>query len=273
MICHAYNLQCPTLLLLLYTYVLSTLIIIRWEIKKAAEGMAYVPPNPNDINDNGKLYIQLEWGIGVFDVPMIDSIAASADSKGALSFFESKFSATSSLSLASMRTSTEEEEQIPVLKPQYSLNLKLMTRGLDIDDIHVSSMQYFEDILYILFDNARVIRGYNLRTGDMVSDIKVPKVSSDGEFDKQWEGMFFERIGTTKRDNSDNSSIRGISSSSAIDKGSIVKLHMTLDTPPEVWTFKMTEDMKVSQTSAYDESMTGDVTSSVFQFPECAAAV
>ena len=200
------------------------------------EAIAYEPPtNEND----GKLYISLHSSIGVYEVPSIDE--------------------TGDMDTFSSENTTSAEENI-LLQSQYTLNRKLLVRGLSKNlDKKISSMQYFENVLYILFDNARTIRGYNLQTGEIITDMKVPKVSADGEFDRQWEGMFFERIKVKNKDG-DSQNIRG---SNADD--SIVKLHMTLDTPPEIWTFTLTESKRTH--------LQTDLHSSVFAFPKCAAAV
>jgi len=131
------------------------------------------------------------------------------------------------------------------LNPLYHLNEKLMYD--DNADGKIGAMQIFEGILYVLYDNALIIRGFDLTSGVVVSDIKLPRVGySDGKFDKQWEGMFMERV--TNASSTDlstefpvTSGLRGTaaaSSSSSAGQDQIV-MHLTLDSPPEIWTFAM----------------------------------
>ena len=130
------------------------------------------------------------------------------------------------------------------LYPLYHLNEKLM---YDDSDGKIGAMQIFEGILYVMYDNARIIRGFNLTSGVIVSDIKLPRVGySKGKFDKQWEGMHMERVTNASRTSlstefSVTGSLRGTAaSSSSISAGEDqIIMHLTLDSPPEIWTFAM----------------------------------
>ena len=116
--------------------------------------------------------------------------------------------------------------------PLYQLNAAILSSGIQLAP-KISALTYFEDILYVLHDNARVVRGWDIATATMVSEWITPRVG--GEFDKQWEGLAFQR-------RSDSS----------------VVVHMTLDTPPQIWSFAMQESVVSGKT--------------VLSFPSCAQA-
>ena len=141
------------------------------------------------------------------------------------------------------------------LSPLYHLNEKLMGDGLP--NTNIGAMQVFEDVLYELYDNARAIRGFDLTTGAMTSEMTLPRVGrSNGALDKQFEGMFLERR-VHASSLSSRSLLRGSSSGDDNDQ---ILLHLALDTPPEVCTFVMKEEE--------DHEASG----TMYSFPQCAAA-
>lgn len=85
---------------------------------------------------------------------------------------------------------------------------------LDVDT-KVSAMQFFDGILYLLFDNAQVIRAFD-HFGNMIQETKLPIPVKN--FEKQWEGMRFQR------------------------KNGDLILHLALDTPPQIWSIKLEEN-------------------------------
>ena len=103
------------------------------------------------------------------------------------------------------------------------INRKLVVKGLN--DEKVGSMQFFEGRLYVLFDNARVIRVFNPETGEITQDIPLPIAEVGAE--KEWEGMRLQRIKTEAA-----SHLRGTNDS-------IVLLHLTLDSPAQIWTIRL----------------------------------
>jgi hypothetical protein len=135
------------------------------------------------------------------------------------------------------------------LFPMYHLNEKLMMD--DGQDVKIGALQIFEGSLYVLYDNARVIRQFDLESGNFISEMTLPRVGySKGKFDKQWEGMFLERIAndvaTTDDDISavkQHSFLRATSSNAADVSGSQDEILVTLalDSPPEIWTFNMVQ--------------------------------
>ena len=58
-------------------------------------------------------------------------------------------------------------------------------------DSKIVDMQYFEHVLYFLFDNAEVIFAFDLSSGTLLKEWKLPVVPG---FEKQWEGINLERV-------------------------------------------------------------------------------
>jgi uncharacterized membrane protein YidH (DUF202 family) len=103
----------------------------------------------------------------------------------------------------------------------HPLNSNLLSDGLL--DSKIASLQYFEGALYVLHDNALEVRVWGL-DGTFLSKWKLPPVS------KQWEGMALER----RHDDSGVGVLRG-------SHGGGLWLHLTLDSPPQVWTLAVRE--------------------------------
>jgi SPX domain protein involved in polyphosphate accumulation/uncharacterized membrane protein YidH (DUF202 family) len=156
--------------------------------------------------------------------------------------------AKGSLFVASANKSRIGEYELPSLDGTWAgskinkLNTNLLGAGLV--DSKISALQYFEGKLYVLHDNARVVRVWDPTTGDFLSEWELPRTESG--FDKQWEGMALERV-----EHSGRGSLRASSTS---DDSSLV-LHLALDTPPQVWSLVVTEG----------------ATPGLIQLPSCAA--
>ena len=103
-------------------------------------------------------------------------------------------------------------EVTPISLSPIKLNDKIFSGTLV--DGKVSAMTYFEGLLYLLFDNAQVIRSFG-SLGNLVQETKLP-VAVEG-YEKQWEGMNLQR------------------------KDGELILHLALDSPPQVWSIKLTE--------------------------------
>jgi WD40 repeat protein len=121
-----------------------------------------------------------------------------------------------------------------------SLNANLLTNGLE--DPKIASLAYFEDLLYVLHDNDRLVRSWDVKKGKMLAEWKLPHVV--GGFAKQWEGMALERRSDCSQ-----------TASSALLRGwpqeecqSSLYLHLTLDTPPQIWTLTVKEDATANRT-------------------------
>jgi hypothetical protein len=155
------------------------------------------------------------------------------------------------------------EDDFLTLHPAYHLNEKVMSDGI-IGNKKIAAIQVFEGLLYVLYDNARVIRSFDLATGDFVNELKLPRVGiSNGAFDKQFEGLFLERVDnadTSSEDASKDSTdrrLRGFNRTLDEDGKGQIKLHLALDSPPEIWTFVLQEGQDAKQ----------------YSFPKCAAAI
>ena len=103
-------------------------------------------------------------------------------------------------------------EVTPISLSPIKLNDKIFSGTLS--DGKVSAMTYFEGLLYLLFDNAQVIRSFD-SLGNLIQETELP-VAVEG-YEKQWEGMNLQR------------------------KDGELILHLALDSPPQVWSIKLTE--------------------------------
>lgn len=128
---------------------------------------------------------------------------------------------------------------LPTLRAYRVLNKKLLDENME--DPKIGAMHYFEGILYVLHDNARVVRAWDIATGAFQAQWPLPKIP--GSNGMQWEGIAFQRIQRTQP-----SALRGSES------GSVLVLHLTHDTPAAVWSMVVEE---------------GNIRGSIV-FPECA---
>jgi uncharacterized membrane protein YidH (DUF202 family) len=194
-------------------------ILDEWEVDTGdsspysglAEGLAYVP-DPDVADGRGSLYVAGDINdplfpenrgvVYTFDVPPADGSGGDT------------------------------------LQRTGSLNSNLINSNLA--DSKIGELDFFENVLYILNDNARVIRSWDLASGQLLATTYLPRVGQG--FDLQWEGMKILRpAGST--------SLRGTATP--------LNVFLALDTPPQIWMFNAT---------------VGTVTGSI-AFPECAAAV
>ncbi|KAL3941835.1 MAG: hypothetical protein SGBAC_003881 [Bacillariaceae sp.] len=90
----------------------------------------------------------------------------------------------------------------PTLEASRNLNEKLLDE--DMEDPKIGAMTYFEGILYVLHDNARVVRAWDMRTGTLQSEWPLPGVPNSSG--KQWEGLAFQRIERPRQTTSINRS-------------------------------------------------------------------
>jgi len=101
----------------------------------------------------------------------------------------------------------------PITLTSTGLNHNIFSRDLGLSSRQkVAAMQYFDGLLYLLFDNAMLIRAFD-SDGNMIQETKLP-VAVEG-FEKQWEGMELQR------------------------KDGDLILHLALDSPPQVWSLKL----------------------------------
>ena len=113
------------------------------------------------------------------------------------------------------------------------LNQKLITNGLK--DGKIAGLHYFEGILYVLHDNDKVVRSWEISTGTLLSEFTLPQLPG-GSFDQQWEGFAIER-------NNGNFPPLANGSGNLRRSGNnpSLKIHLALDSPPQIWSFAVDE--------------------------------
>lgn len=168
----------------------------RWEISTPkAEGIAFIPGSP------GRLFIAGD---------RIEKVETDLSARGTIEVYDIP-------------------DEAFVYNPENPLlgrhlNSNLMNRGLI--DSKMSALQYFEDVLYVLYDNDSLVRAWDLN-GTLLSEWKLPSGS------KQWEGMALERRQHPASENNPVLRQRHRRDSAV----SSLLLHLAMDTPPQVWTF------------------------------------
>jgi hypothetical protein len=106
------------------------------------------------------------------------------------------------------------------------VNKRVVAKGLT--DEKVGSMQFFEGRLYVLFDNERVIRVFDPKTGIIVQELMLPIAEAGAE--KEWEGMRLQRI-----NKGTSSGLRGAFESRVV-------LHLALDSPAQLWSLSLQQE-------------------------------
>ncbi|KAL7545100.1 hypothetical protein ACHAWF_008454 [Thalassiosira exigua] len=121
----------------------------------------------------------------------------------------------------------------------------MVSRGLPTAKL--GSMQYFEGLLYMLFDNSHVIRAFNITTGEIVLETSLPVAEIGSE--NQWEGMRLQRIKDSDIVN------RGLRGSNV--PGTVLVLHLALDTPAQVWSIRLKEGREKGQLWTFPDCVIG----------------
>ena len=116
-----------------------------------------------------------------------------------------------------------------MIYPTQSINKRLICRGLE-ENCKIGSMQFFEGLLYILHDNARVIRSWDLKLAQIMAEYTLPWVG--GGFKKQRVGMALVRKKSINEGDSGNG-----------PKSSLI-LYLSLDTPAMVWCIAINEGIE-----------------------------
>jgi len=171
----------------------------RWKISlPGAEGMALVPEGQLGEGSAAKLLVA---GLLTESTKngLVDVLSIDAYDQDTLDFSQNELDKTS------------------------KINKKLVAKGLK--DEKVGSMQFFEGRLYVLFDNARVIRVFDPKTGVVVQEVMLPIAEAGAE--EEWEGMRLQRINKEA-----DIGLRGASQSSVV-------LHLALDSPAQVWSLRL----------------------------------
>jgi uncharacterized membrane protein YidH (DUF202 family) len=149
----------------------STLQVLQqWTIPTPqAEGIAYVPGGNGGV---GKLYIAGDLSRSQQNFP--------PNQRGSLDLYD--------LPPRVLNNSATPPSDSMSLRPT-SVNAKTLNQGLL--DSKIGSLQFFEGMLYVLHDNAIVVRVWDIQAGELKAEWPLPFVG--GGFDKQWEGMWLER--------------------------------------------------------------------------------
>jgi len=137
------------------------------------------------------------------------------------------------------------------LNPERSLNRKLINFGLE--DSKIGSLQFFEGLLYVLHDNARVVRAWDISTGIKKFEFELPLV--DGGYNKQWEGIALERHNKSDQSRSLLRQGQQQQQRRAVEQqqdnnypsDSSLVLHLALDTPAQIWSIAVSQDESSGQ--------------------------
>ena len=127
-------------------------------------------------------------------------------------------------------------------EPIRKLNKYLLSKGLT--DEKVGAMQFYEGRLYVLFDNERKIRSFDMSSGEMLQEILLPIATVGSHL--EWEGMRLERVSEASfagglRGSEPDLSIISEGRNSASDGATALVLHLALDTPGQIWTVRLNE--------------------------------
>jgi SPX domain protein involved in polyphosphate accumulation/uncharacterized membrane protein YidH (DUF202 family) len=223
----------------------ALLVKQQWELEthaSSAEGLVYVP-DPND-EYGGTLYVAGDN----FD-------PAVPQDRGVIYLYDVP-PAFSAETLATTETPTELQRKGILNSNLLNLDLIDATTGLQLDS-KIGDLHYFDGVLYVLHDNAEVIRAWDATSGDLLATMRLPRVSKKFS-NRQWEGMALEHNDPTS--GIFHPSLRGrrtATAESSASPSTSLMLHLALDTPPQVWSFAVT----TSPTSR------GSIV-----FPSCAAA-
>lgn len=189
----------------------------RWKlsISTQAEGMTYVP---DKTRRSGRLLIDVNTQVNIYEVPDASAIPDTP--------LQDDDEDDDALVVADTTIKDIELERIG------SLNNYVLTTGLK--ELKISSMFHFEGIAYILHDNEKLLRAWDLDEGDLLFEMPLPWV--EGGYSKEWEGLSLERrvVGgeATSLLSERDYNLRGSTDSTTRTE---LILHLALDTPAQVW--------------------------------------
>ena len=198
-------------------------IVQQWTIPSSmAEGIAYVPNGSN----GGRLFVATDNKNGRNDLP---------ENRGQIHVNDLPGNSTNSSSSSLF------------LSPSERLNGNIMNAGLV--DSKIGSIVYLDGLLFVLHDNAGLVRAWDLATGNLEAEWELPRVQSAKNTTKQWEGMFLERVvdeEETSR-NRHSQQLRGTAAASPplsqeYPASSLLVLHLALDSPAQVWSLAVSQD-------------------------------
>jgi uncharacterized membrane protein YidH (DUF202 family) len=228
-----------------------------------AEGryFALSEPDPAMVNSENALIYELAWNGTKMEVVQKFTLGATGDGsaegityipassgkeKGSLCV-DRGFGLVELFDLPEKPTSSETETgEETYLVRSGGYNKRIIAENLS--DGKIGSLYHFEGILYVLFDNDKVLRSFDIASGDLISEMTLPKVSGAVQ---QWEGFAIHRQNNffppLDGDQTYLRQSKNVFSSKAI-------VHLTLDTPSQLWSFSV------------EERAPGDLV-----FPDCAA--
>ena len=198
----------------------------KWDLQvPRSEAITYVP-DMKDSGGSGSLYVAGEGGsIYIYPLPKKQDLQTLAPTEESW--------------LSSPATSETTSLSNPILFGKKPLNRNLLVEGLLYPNI--AAMQYFEDRLYVLHNRERLVRVWDIHEGTLSSEWMLPSVGR--RFNTKWVGMFLERTGDDSGGSSENSSSRLLRGLKDGGGGSSLTLHLALDTPGQVWSLKVKEDV------------------------------
>jgi len=198
-------------------------VVQSWKIgKKGADGIAWIPSNTS----NGQ---NQQDGEGYLYVATDDFNSAEDDSgdRGEVHVYKMP---------PRIGTGNNNSNDLQLIQ---SMNRKLINFGLQ--DSKIGTIQYFEGLLYVLHDNAKVVRAWDILSGEMKFEFDLPLMH--GGLNKKLEGMFLERS-TESSSSGDGGVINtwtgGLRAKHYPSDSSLI-LHLALDTPAQVWSIAVTQ--------------------------------
>eukprot|EP00977_Amphora_coffeiformis_P024034 scaffold14974_cov195-Amphora_coffeaeformis.AAC.41 len=109
-----------------------------------------------------------------------------------------------------------------------NINMKLIHQGLGQHD-KITSIHHFEGVTYVLHSTSRLLRAWDMMTGEFLAETQLPRL--DNALSDQWKGLTLQRRPIKQEEGS----LRGSKNLSEL------WMHLTLDAPPQIWTFAIEE--------------------------------
>jgi len=101
-----------------------------------------------------------------------------------------------------------------------------------------STMHYFDGVAYLLHSKREVLHAWDLDAGEFLGEIPLPHL--DSGMSREWKGFSLERIAPMNDAQEErNNSLRGAVNNNSSSQSSPLMLHLTTDTPPQVWSIKL----------------------------------
>jgi len=187
----------------------SLSLVRRWNLDKdaPAEGMVYVPGD----SGKGKLYVAYD----------LLPVGGTKEKRTVIHGYD---------------IPDVNDASVKKLHTVSKLSTPVLTQGLL--DVKIASMQFFENVLYLLFDNERLIRSFDISAGTFLNEWRLPVIPG---FEKEWEGMALERVypNNNNEKKMGNKKLRFLDSTRSSLDNSVLVLHLALDSPAQIWTISL----------------------------------